>query len=175
MRKSSLFLLYILAAFFLLCGCRASKNAEHQVERDYSGDWLRLSRQMDSLRADFQLSRRQVTDKLSNLKLEHVTTYYTPPDSTGKQYPVYVSTTKADKGEHTTKQSDTDLNATIRRLELCMDSLFSVINAAMKQEQKVAEVSWWDRHKGYTVGAAFVLVLAVIGYLVYKFKNRIQL
>lgn len=171
MKNVPILILSALGILCLLCGCRSSKNVEQQVERDYSGDWLRLSRQMDSLLADFQLSRRQVTDKLSNLKLEHVTTYYTPPDSTGKQYPVYVSTTKANKGEHTTKQSDTELNATIRRLELCMDSLFSVINAAMKQEQKVAELSWWDRHKGYAVGAAFVLVLVVIGYMVYKFKK----
>ena len=133
MKNVPILILFALGILCLLCGCRSSKNVEQQVERDYSGDWLRLSRQMDSLRSDFQVSRRQVTDKLSNLKLEHVTTYYTPPDSTGKQYPVYVSTTKADKDEHTTEQSDTDLNASIRRLELRMDSLFSVINAAMNQ------------------------------------------
>ena len=172
MRSGALLLLYVLAVFTLLCGCRSSRNVEAQVQHDYSGDWLRLSRQMDSLWAGFQVSQRQVTDKLSNLKVEHVTTYYTLPDSTGKQYPVYVSTTKADKDEQTTQQTYTDMMATIRRMELRLDSLSSVIEAALREEQKVAEVSWWERHKGYVIGAAFGAVLVVVGWMVYRIRKK---
>ena len=172
MRSASILLLYVLAVFCLLCGCRTSKNVETQVQHDYSGDWLRLSRQMDSLWAGFQLSQRQVTDKLSNLKVEHVTTYYTLPDSAGKQYPVYVSTTKADKDEQTSEKVQTDMMATIRKLELRLDSLSSVIEAALREEQKVAEVSWWERHKGYVIGAAFGAVLVVLGWMVYRIRKK---
>ena len=50
MRASAIFLLYILAIVCLLCGCKASKQTDTQVQRDYSGDWQRLSSQMDSNR-----------------------------------------------------------------------------------------------------------------------------
>ena len=142
------------------------------MQRDYSGDLLGLSRQMDSLRASFELSRRRITDKLSNLKVEHTTTYYTLPDSMGRQYPVYVSTTKADKDEQTSEKVQTDMMATIRKLELRLDSLSSVIEAALREEQKVAEVSWWERHKGYVIGAAFGAVLVVFGWMVYRIRRK---
>ena len=121
----------------MLCGCSTPRNTEAAVQRDYSGDLLGLSRQMDSLRASFELSRRRITDKLSNLKLEHTTTYYTLPDSMGRQYPVYVSTTKADKDEQTTEKVRTDMMATIRRMELAVDSLSRRVDAALHEEQKV--------------------------------------
>lgn len=170
MRSGGILLLYVLAVFTMLCGCRSSRNVEAQVQHDYSGDWLRLSRQMDSLQAGFRLSQRQVTDKLSNLKVEHVTTYYTLPDSTGKQYPVYVSTTKADKDEQTTQQTYTDMMATIQRMELRLDSLSSVIEAALREEQKVAEVSWWDRNK-WRVLVTVVLVIIAVSFA-FAFKRR---
>ena len=136
MRASGIILLYILAVFSL-ASCRTSKNTEQQVNRDYSADFLRLSREFDSLRAGFQLSQRQVTDKLSNLKVEHTTTYYTPPDSAGRQYPVYVSTTKADKDERTSEKVQTDMMAAIRKMEAVVDSLSEKVDEALKKEQKV--------------------------------------
>ena len=172
MRSGGILLLYVLAVFTMLCGCRSSRNVEAQVQHDYSGDWLRLSRQMDSLWAGFQVSQRQVTDKLSNLKVEHTTTYYTLPDSTGRQYPVYISTTKADKDEQTSEKVQTDLMATIRRLELRFDSLSKKVDAALREEQKVAEVSWWERHKGYVIGAAFGAVAVIIAWLVYRIRKK---
>ena len=77
MRTSAIFLLYVLAIVCLLCGCKASQQTDTVTHQDYSADWQRLSSQMDSLRAMFQLSQQRVTDKLSNLKVEHTTTYYT--------------------------------------------------------------------------------------------------
>ena len=153
-----------------LMACRTSKNTAQQVNRDYSADFLRLSREFDSLRAGFQLSQRQVTDKLSNLKVEHTTTYYTLPDSTGRQYPVYVSTTKADKNEETTERVFTEMEATVRRLSEKVDSLSARVDEALKKEQKVAEVSWWERHK-WRVLVPVVLVIIVMAF-VYKLRKK---
>ena len=171
MRASGIILLYILAVLSL-ASCRTSKNTEQQVDRDYSADFLRLSRGFDSLRAGFQLSQRQVTDKLSNLKVEHTTTYYTLPDSTGRQYPVSVSTTKADQDEQTTERIRTEMEAYIREMKAIVDSLSRKVDAALKKEQKVAEVSWWERHKGYVIGAAFGAVLVVVGWMVYRIRKK---
>ena len=161
--------MYVLAVL-TLASCRTSKNTAQQVNRDYSADFLRLSREFDSLRAGFQLSQRQVTDKLSNLKVEHTTTYYTLPDSAGRQYPVYVSTTKADKDEQTSEKMQTDMMATIRRLDAVVDSLSEKVDEALKEEQKVAEVSWWERHK-WRVLVPVVLVIIVVAF-VYKLRKK---
>lgn len=170
MKTGGIYLLYILALFSMLCGCRTPRNTEAAVQRDYTGDLLGLSRQMDSLRAGFELSQRRITDKLSNLKLEHTTTYYTLPDSVGRQYPVYVSTTKADKDERTSERMYTDMMATIRKMEAVVDSLSEKVDAALREEQKVAEVSWWERHK-WRVLVPVVLVIIVVAF-VYKLRKK---
>ena len=163
--------MYVLALLSLMA-CRTSRNTEQQVNRDYSEELCSLSAQMDSLRAGFQLSQKQVKDKLSNLKVEHTTTYYTLPDSAGKQYPVYVSTTKADKDEQTTEKVQTDMMAAIRRLEAVADSLSRKVDATLKKEQKVAEVSWWDRHKGYVIGAVCGLAVYIILWLLKRIERK---
>lgn len=164
--------MYVLGVLVMLASCRTAKNTDLNVNRDYSKDLERIYNEMDSLRAGFQLSQKQVTDKLSNLKVEHTTTYYTLPDSAGRQYPVYVSTTKADKNEETTEKTFTEMEATIRRLYEKVDSLSSKVDDALRKEQKVAEVSWWERHKGYVIGAAFGAVLVVVGWMVYRIRKK---
>lgn len=169
MRTSAIFLLYVLPIVCLLCGCKTSQQTDTETHQDYSADWQRLSSQMDSLRAGFQLSQQQVTDKLSNLKVEHTTTYYTLPDSTGKQYPVYISTTKADKDEQTTERIRTEMDACIREMRTIVDSLSRKVDAALKKEQKVRELSWWDLHK-WKVMVPVVLVIIATTFI-YKYRK----
>lgn len=171
MRTSAIFLLYVLAIVCLLCGCKTSQQTNTETHQDYSADWQRLSSQIDSLRAGFQLSQQQVTDKLSNLKVEHTTTYYTLPDSTGKQYPVYISTTKADKDEQTTERIRTEMDAYFRRMEAIVDSLSRKVDAALKKEQKVRELSWWDLHKWKVLVSALVVVVIIIVTFIYKSRK----
>lgn len=170
MKTPALFLLYILAVFCLLTGCKTSRNIESSTQKDYTKEMNGLSAQMDSLMEGFRLSQRQITDKLSNLKVEHTATYYTLPDSTGKQYPVYVSTTKADKDEQTTEKTYTELDAIIRRLEQQMDNLSGKVDAALKEQQKVAEISWWNLHKWQVLGVA--VALAIIAWLARKTRKE---
>ena len=169
MRTSAIFLLYVLAIVCLLCGCKASQQTETKVQRDYSGDLERLSAQMDSLRAGFRLNQQQVTDKLSNLKVEHTTTYYTLPDSTGRQYPVYVSTTKADKDEQTTELTRTEMDAYIRQMKAIVDSLSRKVDAALQKENKVAELSWWDLHKWKVLVPVVLVIIATT--FIYKYRK----
>lgn len=171
MRSGGLWLLFVLAVLSL-AACKTSRQTDTKVQRDYSADWQRLSSQMDSLRAGFRLSQQQVTDKLSNLKVEHTTTYYTLPDSTGRQYPVYVSTTKADKDEQTTERIRTEMDACIRRLEGRIDSLSAKVDAALKKEQKVAELSWWDRHKWRVMVSGLVVVVIIIAAFIYRSRRK---
>ena len=170
MRTSAIFLLYVLAIVCLLCGCKTSQQTDTETHQDYSADWQRLFSQMDSLRAGFQLNQQQVTDKLSNLKVEHTTTYYTLPDSTGSQYPVIVSTTKADKDEQTTERIRTEMDAYVREMRAIVDSLARKVDAALKKEQKVKELSWWDLHKWKVMVLALVVVI-ITGFI-YKYRKK---
>ena len=170
MRTSAIFLLYVLAIVCLLCGCKTSQQTDTETHQDYSADWQRLFSQMDSLRAGFQLNQQQVTDKLSNLKVEHTTTYYTLPDSTGKQYPVYVSTTKADKDEQTTEITRTEMDAYIRQMKAIVDSLSRKVDAALQEERKVAELSWWDLHKWKVLVPVVLVIIATT--FIYKYRKK---
>ena len=170
MRTSAIFLLYVLAIVCLLCGCKASQQTDTVTHQDYSADWQRLSSQMDSLRAMFQLSQQRVTDKLSNLKVEHTTTYYTLPDSTGKQYPIYVATTKADKDEQTTELTRTEMDAYIRQMKAIVDSLSRKVDAALQEERKVAELSWWDLHKWKVLVPVVLVIIATT--FIYKYRKK---
>ena len=79
--------------------CKTSRNIETQKQIDYSGDFLHLQNLIESLRLDVNKQTKVTTDKLSDLKIENTTVYLSPPDSTGKQYPVKESTTTASKQE----------------------------------------------------------------------------
>lgn len=160
-----------LLVFLLLASCRSSKNIETQEQRDYSGYFEKLYRQTDSLLGTIQMNQQETRDKLSNLKVENKTVYYSAPDSTGKQYPVVVSETKSDKDEKESTQRYTQLDATIRQLTYKLDSLSNKIDAALKREQKVVEVSWWDLHKWQLFTGLGVVLLIVVGYLIYKLKK----
>lgn len=169
MRSGGLWLLFVLAVLSL-AACKTSRQTDTKVQRDYSADWQRLSSQMDSLRAGFRLSQQQVTDKLSNLKVEHTTTYYTLPDSTGKQYPVYVATTKADKDEQTTELTRTEMDAYIRQMKAIVDSLSRKVDAALQEERKVAELSWWDLHKWKVLVPVVLVIIATT--FIYKYRKK---
>ena len=94
------------------------------------------------------------------------------PDSTGRQYPVYVSTTKADKDEQTTERIRTEMDAYFRRMEAMVDSLSRKVDAVLKKEQKVAELSWWDRHKWRVMVSGLVVVVIIIAAFVYRFRKK---
>ena len=167
MKKNVLFSL-ILA--LLLISCK-SQEAVTEKQTDYSSYFEKQGQKTDSLFAELKLQQQKTTEKLSNLKVENTTTYYTLPDSAGKQYPVYVSTTIANKDEKVNESMFAELSAEMSRMREVIDSLTNAVNAAMNQKEEVTELSWWDLHKW----EVFLLVIIVsafgIGILIYKYRK----
>ena len=165
MKKNVLFSL-ILA--LLLISCK-SQEIVTEKQTDYSSYFEKLGQKTDSLFAELKLQQQKTTEKLSNLKVENTTTYYTLPDSAGKQYPVYISTTIANKDEKVNESMFAELSAEMSRMMEVIDSLTNEVNAAMNQKEEVTELSWWDLHKW----EVFLLVIIVsafgIGILIYKY------
>ena len=161
--------LYLFLLWLVLTGCRTSKNVDTDKQVDYTGELAGMQHRLDSLLATMQVERKEITDRLSNLKVEHKTVYYSVPDSTGKQYPVIISQTNADKEDKENTESTTELNATISELRTEITSLNQRIDNFVKEQQKVAEVSWWDLYKWQVF--IFIVILVVVGYMVYKLRK----
>ena len=165
--KTKVILVFFMA---LLVSCK-SKETVTEKQTDYSSYFEKQGQKTDSLFAELKLQQQKTTEKLSNLKVENTTTYYTLPDSAGKQYPVYVSTTTANKDEKVNESMFAELSAEMSRMKEMIDSLTNAVNAAMNQKEEVTELSWWDLHKW----EVFLLVIIVsafgIGILMYKYRK----
>ena len=143
-------LIYI--TIFLMSGiwftsCKTSRNIETQKQIDYSGDFLYLRNLIESLRLDVNKQTKITTDKLSDLKIENTTVYLSPPDSTGKQYPIKESTTTASKQDQERTEVDETLSIALQQFSNRLDSLSYKVDAMLNQKETVLELSWWDLHK----------------------------
>lgn len=165
MKTLFLYIILLLA----LSACRTSQNVDTDKQVDYSGELAGMQHRLDSLMATMQVERKEITDRLSNLKIEHKTVYYSVPDSTGRQYPVIISQTNADKEDKENTETTTELHATISELRAEVTSLNQRIDSFVKEQQKVAEMTWWDLHKWEV--CVVVVLLIVVGYMIYKLKK----
>ena len=165
-------LIYI--TIFLMSGiwftsCKTSRNIETQKQIDYSGDFLYLQNLIESLRLDVNKQTKITTDKLSDLKIENTTVYLSPPDSTGKQYPVKESTTTASKQDQERTEISEVLSIALQQFSNRLDSLSYKVDAVLNQKETVLELSWWDLHKDKVyIGLIFLII---IGGIVFKLKK----
>ena len=110
------------------------------------------------------------TDKLSDLKIENTTVYLSPPDSTGKQYPIKESTTTASKQDQERTEVDETLSIALQQFSNRLDSLSYKVDAMLNQKETVLELSWWDLHKDKVyIG---IIILIGIGWLIYKKRRK---
>lgn len=160
--------LVVMILVMSLAGCATPKNTDRTTNVDYSSTLQQMQSRMDSLMYNMQIQRKEVSEKLSNLKIENTTTYLSPPDSTGKQYPTQVSETSLNKEDKENKTTDTELNVTIQQLVTEVSDLRQKLDAVMSEKDKVAELSWWDLHKDKVYVSAVLLFTFV---WVSKFKK----
>lgn len=149
--------------------CKASRNMETEKQIDYSGELSRIQSIIESLRADVSKQTKITTDKLSDLKIENKTVYLSPPDSTGKQYPIKESTTTASKQDQERTEVDETLSITLQQFSNRLDTISNKVNALLNQREKVVELSWWDLHKDKVY--CYVIGLILAGWSVCKFKK----
>lgn len=157
---------------FAAFSCRISRNAEIRTDNSSTERYEGIFRRADSSFAALQLMRKEVNERLSDLKVENTVTYYSPPDSAGRQHPVCVSTTRADRRERESERSDTELYAMLERMTNRLDSLSRTASASSRSHQKIMEVTWWDLHKWQVLGGAGFTLLIVCGILVYRLKKK---
>ena len=161
-------LLAVIICCLVCSSCRASHNMEVQKQIDYSGDLQQMQSRMDSLLYNMRLMSKEISEKVSNLKIENTTTYLSPPDSTGKQYPTQVSETTVNKEEKENKTIDTEINVTMQQLVTEVNELKQKLDAVITDKEKVRELSWWDLHKDkvyYCIIGLFIVKWLVSGLI----------
>ena len=166
-------LIYI--TIFLMSGiwftsCKASRNMETEKQIDYSGDFLYLRNLIESLRLDVNKQTKITTDKLSDLKIENTTVYLSPPDSTGKQYPIKESTTTASKQDQERTEVYETLSITLQQFSNRLDSLSYKVDAMLNQKETVVELSWWDLHKDKIYIS--IIALIIVSWLVFRIRRK---
>lgn len=163
--------LVVMILVISLAGCATPMNTDRNTHVDYSQDLQQMQSRMDSLMYNMQMQRKEVSEKLSNLKIENRTVYYSQPDSTGKQYPTQVIETIVNQKDKENKTSDTELNVTIQQLVTEVSDLRQKLDAVMSEKNKVVELSWWDLNKNKVyVSAALLLFLFI---LIVNLKRRV--
>lgn len=166
----------IYVTMFLMSGiwftsCKTSRNIETEKQIDYSNDFNRIQSVIESLRADVSKQTKITTDKLSDLKIENTTVYLSPPDSTGKQYPIKESTTTASKQDQERTEIDETLSITLQQFSNRLDTISNKVNVLLNQREKIIELSWWNLHKDKVYIGIIVLVI-IVGCLVYRWRRK---
>ena len=149
--------------------CKTSRNIGMQKQVDYRGEFQFLRNAVESLRTDVSKQTKITTDKLSDLKIENTTVYFSSPDSIGKQYPIKESTTTASKREQERMEIDETLSLALKQFSNRLDSLNGKVDVMLNLKEKIVEISWWDIYKGKLYCA--IVGLLIIIFLHYGYRN----
>ena len=141
-----------------------------QKQVDYRGEFQFLRNAVESLRTDVSKQTKITTDKLSDLKIENTTVYFSSPDSIGKQYPIKESTTTASKREQERMEIDETLSLALKQFSNRLDSLNGKVDVMLNLKEKIVEISWWDIYKGKLYCA--IVGLLIIIFLHYGYRNK---
>lgn len=150
--------------------CKTSRNIGMQKQVDYRGEFQFLRNAVESLRTDVSKQTKITTDKLSDLKIENTTVYFSSPDSIGKQYPIKESTTIASKREQERMEIDETLSLALKQFSNRLDSLNGKVDVMLNLKEKIVEISWWDIYKGKLYCA--IVGLLIIIFLHYGYRNK---
>ena len=162
----------IISLMSAICiGCRTSQNTEGTKQVDYSGELSGVKSSLDSLLATVQMETTELSNKIGKLKVENKTIYYSVPDSSGKQYPVIVSETNADKEDKESTERYDNLTANLSVISNRIDSISHKMDSLLREQHKTIELSWWDLNKDKVYVSILIVVIIGMGYLVYKLKK----
>ena len=126
--------------------CKTPKNIDSNRNVANDSRYEELFRRADSSFSALYANQNRMTEKLSNLKIENKTTYYTLPDSTGKQHTTKVIETVVNKEDKEVTKEITELREIIKHQTQQIDSLTATINSTIKEQSQVKEVSWISLH-----------------------------
>ena len=166
MRKLIYTLIIFLISGIWLSSCKTSRNMDIQKQVDYSSDLLFLKNSIELLRTEVNKQTKITSAKLSNLLIENKTIDLSPPDSTGKQYLIRESITKASKQEQEKIDVDEIIELTLQQFSKQLNGISHKMDVFLNQKEKVVELSWWDLNQNKVYIS--ITCLIIIGWLIYR-------
>lgn len=136
--KKLLILLFLLP---LLVACAVPKETsfkEDLSEKTKQDEQWRYDQQRD-LELYMQQSVKEFQDKISDMQMSWNRTNYSPPDSTGKQYPTAVETGTMNKKTNETAGKAQDTNVQYNLIEEKILSLERKIDTFIQQNRNIDE------------------------------------
>lgn len=155
---------------FLFIGCSSSKDVKKQTTDNYAEQLGIISSKMDSLIVDINLKKKENNNKQSNVDIDTKTTLFSPPDSTGKQYPVAISETHIKKSEKVTKTSSTDYNKISKDITKNETLIHDSINYSFSEHEQVEKHPWWSSKQLYY--CLSVICLIIICIIIYRHNKK---
>ena len=126
--------------------CKTPKNIDSNRNVANDSRYEELFRKADSSFSALYANQNRMTEKLSNLKIENKTTYYTLPDSLGKQHTTKIVETVVNKEDKEVSKEISELRNIVERQSKQIDSLTNTIKSTVQEQSKVKEVSWISLH-----------------------------
>jgi len=157
--------LWGMAFALLLSSCAAPKNTAREARADYSGVLGQMQARLDSLAYDMRLVRRMESVKSSSIDLENETTFFSLPDSTGRQYPTAVSKTTVGREENEGRVAETEAAVSMRKILEEVSALRGQLDAALSGKEETESLSRWDLHKDKVYAGAILLLAVCVLYL----------
>lgn len=165
-----LLILFSLLPLLVACAVPKETSFKEDVSEKTKQDEQWRYDQQRNLELQMQQSAKEFQDKISEVRMSWNRTNYSPPDSTGKQYPVAVETgTMNNKTNETVgKVQDTDVQYNL--IEEKILSLERKIDAFMQQNRNIDEKTeppWWQKAL-MALGIVFITWMGVKLYRMIK-------
>lgn len=149
----------------LLSSCATPKNTGMYAQADYSGAFQQIQARIDSLTYDLRRVRKRESVKSSAIDVNNETTFFSRPDSMGRQYATAVSKTTVGKEENEREIVETETAVSIRKILDEVSALREQLDAAISKKEDTESLSRWDLHKDKVYAGAILLIIAYMLYL----------
>lgn len=165
-------LLILFSLFSLLIACAVPKetsfkeDVSEKTEQDEQWSYGQLS----NLELQMQQSAKEFQDKISEMQISWNRTNYSPPDSTGKQYPTTVETGTMNNKTNETAGKAQETNIQYNLIEEKILSLERKIDTFIQQNRNIEEKTeppWWQKVL-IILGIVFITWMGVKLYRVIK-------
>lgn len=144
------------------CSCRTSKNIQRDENRAERMEHSLTSVLKDSFGMSMKQAILNTNESLRTIRLEQTKVVWSPPDSSGKQYPLQTTRTNIVQKD-TSKQVGSE-NTDVRSNEITQThkSEGNTASSSHHTEERIKELGWWQVHKEQVYLALLLIAMLTI-------------